>query len=483
MSFRNSPRSTGRVRLAVEALESRTLLTVACGPCDPSFPTQPSSVDEGAVVNAAPRTPFGRAVEVGPLVGNIAFEESLGAGDRVDTFALSTEAPTEVRITVAGSESVQLYLVDYTNGTRGSGVSVPNGDSTTKLDGARNYVLFVYDFSSSKVDYELLISAPQPDPPLQSFPEVPYLGRAFDWNLNAVNAPEVWAQGFTGEGTVVAVIDTGVDYLHPDLDENIWVNPGEIAGDGVDNDGNGYVDDVHGWDFVHGDNDPQDGNGHGTHVAGTIAAERNGQGTTGVAYDATILPVKVLNDNGAGSFLAIAQGIRYAVDAGADVINLSLGGGLTRTVQRAIQYAWANDVLVVAAAGNDAAARPGAPAILSSILPNTLSVGAYDRFDNRSVFSNQVGTSRSVQVDAPGSTIASTYINGGYRYLNGTSMAAPHVSGVAALALSANRSVSAVDLRVLLVDSAIQMADGSDSIGKVDAARAAARAFRYDALA
>ncbi|MEZ6116119.1 MAG: S8 family serine peptidase [Pirellulaceae bacterium] len=160
-----------------------------------------------------------------------------------------------------------------------------------------------------------------------------YFGGANDWNLNAINAPEVWSQGYTGEGIVVAVVDTGVDWTHVDLASNIWTNADEIAGDGIDNDRNGYVDDVYGWNFANRNANVQDANGHGTHVAGTIASLRNGSGSTGVAHDAQIMPVKVLGNNGSGSDYAVSQGIRYAVDNGADVINLSLGGAApSRTI-------------------------------------------------------------------------------------------------------------------------------------------------------
>ncbi len=128
------------------------------------------------------------------------------------------------------------------------------------------------------------------------------------------------------------MVDTGVDYTHPDLDGNIWTNSREIAGNGVDDDGNGYVDDVHGWDFVGNDNAPLDADGHGTHVSGTIAAENNGVGITGVAYNAKIMPVRVLDENGSGTNAAIAAGIRYAADNGARVINLSLGEEVHRAV-------------------------------------------------------------------------------------------------------------------------------------------------------
>ena len=392
-------------------------------------------------------------------------------------FELADEADIAIRNVAGSNADFGIYSLENE-----SIATAVNGEIDTTVE-AGEYLLYVYDFTSGSSSFELRISIPESPQFIEQFPNVPYIGRGFDWNLNAVNSPEVWAQGFTGEGVIVAVLDTGVDYTHPDLDDNIFVNSGEIAGDGIDNDGNGYVDDVHGFDFAYFDADPSDVDGHGTHVAGSIAAERNGFGTTGVAYDATILPVKVLRDNGAGSSNATAAGIRYAVDVGADVINLSLGGGVTRSVVNALRYAWANDVLVVAASGNDAASRPGAPAIYSSVLSNTISVGAYTSGGNRSSFSNRVGTTSAVQIDAPGSRIASTTPGGGYRFLSGTSMATPHVSGVAALAYSANPDLRASDVRSFLVDGANRTIAGSDSAGGTNASRTVALAYQFDTFA
>ncbi|WP_264196518.1 S8 family serine peptidase [Microseira wollei] len=208
------------------------------------------------------------------------------------------------------------------------------------------------------------------------FAEVPALG-GNNWGLDAIKAPEVWHQGYRGQGTVVAVIDTGVDYTHSDLDRNIWVNPNEIPGNNLDDDRNGFVDDVRGWDFVTDDSAPMDEQGHGTHVAGIIAAENNGFGTTGVAFNAKIMPVRVLGESG-GSQSDIAAGIRYAVDNGADVINLSLGGDFTsRQEANAIRYAAEKGVVVVMAAGNESKSQPVYPARYSTNYG--IAVGAVNR--------------------------------------------------------------------------------------------------------
>jgi subtilisin family serine protease len=205
-------------------------------------------------------------------------------------------------------------------------------------------------------------------------------------------------------------------------------------------------------------------------VAGIIAAERNGFGATGVAYDTMIMPVQVLASHGSGSLLDVAAGIRYAVDNGADIINLSLGGAASRIIRAALQYAVEHDVLVVAAAGNGGRTAPDYPARYSFELANVLSVGAHDRFGTLASFSNSVGRSGAVQVDAPGVGIYSTVPGNGYTTYSGTSMATPQVAGLAALALSANSTLSASQLRDLIVNAARSVVAGSDSQGKVNAA-------------
>lgn len=283
-----------------------------------------------------------------------------------------------------------------------------------------------------------------------------------NWGLDMINAPEVWAQGYTGQGIVVAVVDSGVDYNHPDLAANIWVNAGEIPGNGIDDDGNGYVDDVRGWNFVGNNNNPMDLNDHGTHVAGTIAGVNNNFGVTGVAYDARIMPVRALGtqvldteNDASSSNIAIAAGIRYAVDNGANVINLSLGSIIQSSeIKEAIEYATALGSVVVMASGNRGSTEPGAPAFLAS---NTgVAVGAIDANRTIADFSNQAGLPVLNYVVAPGVQVYSTTRNNTYSYFDGTSMATPHVAGVAALMLSANPGLTPAEVASLLSQTASQ---------------------------
>jgi Subtilase family/Bacterial pre-peptidase C-terminal domain len=432
----------------------------------------------------------GTAFDLGQLGAPRSYDGSVGGRDIRDVmrFSLADEARVDIGL---GNLRADIDLALYDGSGRLLAQSIRAGSAsesiTATLD-AGVYYIAVTPRRRAISTYVLSVGAtitepppavpPTSDPtepppsgsPVTAFPDVAYYGGANDWNLNAVDAPESWAQGYKGDGVVVAVVDTGVDVNHPDLINQFWVNAGEIAGNGIDDDGNGYVDDVSGWDFVSGDNNPDDGNGHGTHVAGTIAADDNGFGATGVAPDATIMPVRVLDNNGSGTSAAVAAGIRYAAQMGADIINLSLGGGFSSTILAAIEYALQFDVLVVAAAGNESASAPGYPALFSASLSNVISVGAYSSSGVIASFSDHVGSSGAVQVDAPGVSVYSTYMGGQYGRLSGTSMAAPHVSGLAALALSANNNLTASQLRTLITDGADRTIVGSDSFGGVNAA-------------
>jgi subtilisin family serine protease len=270
-----------------------------------------------------------------------------------------------------------------------------------------------------------------------------------------IDAPEAWDIQ-TGDGSViVGVIDTGVDYTHSDLMNNIWTNSGETPGNDIDDDSNGFVDDYYGWDFAYDDSDPFDGDGHGTHVSGTIAAEGdNGIGVVGVNWDAQIMPIKFLDDFGYGSNFDAIQSVEYAILMGADLTNNSWGGGgYSQGLYDAIAAAGAAGQLFIAAAGNDYGNNndiyPHYPS--SYDLDNIIAVAATDRYDDLSDFSNYGPT--SVDLGAPGSEIYSTIPDGGYAYYDGTSMATPHVSGVAALVWAEYPDLTAAEVKEILLET------------------------------
>lgn len=336
------------------------------------------------------------------------------------------------------------------------------------------------------------------------------------WWLDAIDARAALQLERGSEQIVVAVIDTGIDWTHPEIARQLWVNPGEIAGNGMDDDGNGFVDDVHGWDFVDNDNNlggtPRDL--HATAVAGIIAAADDGKGTTGVAPGVRLMDLRVLGSDGSGSFGNITAAILYALYNGARVINLSLGapedlcGGFFRDFcqdkvqqlldaqEAAIQLAADRGVVVVAAAGNEAAGV-GYPARFAG----AIAAGA-TTIDNELAKYSNVGPQLSVS--APGGDLSeqqlkdlfilsasnfeavvpqlatlviTPYPGAGYGWFSGTSSAAPFVSGVAALILSINPNLTAPQVRQLLEETATDLgAQGKDEefgAGLVNAKRAA----------
>ncbi|MEQ9325703.1 MAG: S8 family serine peptidase, partial [Rhodospirillales bacterium] len=268
-----------------------------------------------------------------------------------------------------------------------------------------------------------------------------------------IDAPEAWDYT-TGGSVVVGVIDTGVDWSHPDLAANMWRNTGEIAGNGIDDDGNGYVDDYYGYDFVNNDGNPYDDHYHGTHVAGTIAASGdNGTGVTGVAWTAEIMALKFLSSSGSGTTYNAIRAVEYATQMGADITNNSWGGGgYSSGLRDAIAAAGDAGSVFIAAAGNSSVNTDSSPHYPSSYdLSNVISVASTDHNDSLSWFSNYGRT--SVDLAAPGSSIYSTSPGNGYRTLSGTSMATPHVAGVAALLLSMDDTLTPEEIRTLLMDS------------------------------
>ncbi|MEO8290765.1 MAG: S8 family peptidase [Gaiellaceae bacterium] len=297
-----------------------------------------------------------------------------------------------------------------------------------------------------------------------------------------IDAPEAWSVSTGSTDVTVGVIDTGVDYNHPDLADNIWINPGEdCAGcrsDGVDNDGNGYVDDWHGWDFLNDDNDPFDDNGHGTHVAGTVGAVgNNATGVAGVSWSVRIMPLKFLGANGAGDAAGAVRAVLYASSMGAVVTNNSWGGdGHSQALADAVANADVRGSLFVAAAGNNFSDNDSSANYPSNYdSPNVIAVAATTNRDARAWFSNYGRT--TVDLGAPGASIFSTWPGGSYRYLDGTSMAAPSVTGAVALAKSAFPGATGAGLKALLlrtVDPNASLATRVTTGGRLNAGNALA---------
>ncbi|HEX8424638.1 MAG TPA: S8 family serine peptidase, partial [Pyrinomonadaceae bacterium] len=332
-------------------------------------------------------------------------------------------------------------------------------------------------------------------------PNDPRYTNGEQYGMARINAPGAWNAGVTGsKNIVVGVLDGGVDINHPDLKDNLWTNTGEVPDNNFDDDGNGYADDVHGWDFDHNDKsifDNEDGDDHATHVAGTLGAKgNNGIGVTGVNWDVSIMALKVLGEDG-GSTANIIKGYQYVLDmrqrgVNIRVLNNSYGGpGKSLAALDAITQLNAAGILFVAAAGNgggdsigdDNFTFPDFPA--SYDLPNVLAVASTNTFDGLSSFSNF--GARIVSMAAPGSSILSTTPNNTYSVFGGTSMAAPHVAGAAALICSAKPSISMSELRGVLAftgDRLPSTLDGRTTTGRrLNVGKALESALQNDLVA
>jgi subtilisin family serine protease len=272
-----------------------------------------------------------------------------------------------------------------------------------------------------------------------------------------INAMKAW-QLETGDRVIkIAVIDTGVDYTHEDLQANMWVNSAEENGTpGVDDDGNGYVDDIHGYDFANKDSDPMDDHGHGTHCSGTIAAEHdNGIGVAGVMKNAQIMGLKFLLAEGGGTVVGAIGAIDYAIKMKADILSNSWGGGgYSQALKDILTKAKDRGIIVTAAAGNsgtDNNYKPNYPA--SYDIENIISVAATNYNDGLASFSCY--GSKTVHVAAPGRNILSTNLKNTYTVMSGTSMATPHVSGIVGLYLSLNGKTDPKVVKEKLIASSI----------------------------
>lgn len=269
-----------------------------------------------------------------------------------------------------------------------------------------------------------------------------------------IDAPEAW-NIFRGNANLkIGVIDTGIDYNHPDIQPNMWTNPGEIPGNGVDDDNNGYIDDVYGYDFINNDGDPMDDHSHGTHCAGTIAgAGNNGQGVAGVVWNAKLIGLKFLSAGGSGSIADAVEAVLYANAMGITITSNSWGGGgYSQAMADALSQTNDLGYLFIAAAGNSSSNNDSFPHYPSSYeMDAVIAVAATDHNDNRSSFSSYGLT--SVDLGAPGTDVYSTVLNGQYASYSGTSMATPHVAGVAALLKGFAPQMTGSDIKESILES------------------------------
>ena len=275
----------------------------------------------------------------------------------------------------------------------------------------------------------------------------------YQWGLSQINASSAWNITTGSRNVIIAVIDSGIDLTHADLKANIWINPGEIAGNGIDDDHNGYIDDVYGWNFIKNNSNVTDDDGHGTHVAGIIAGEgSNSKGITGIMWSATIMPLKFLDSKGNGYVDDAVSAIRYAIKMGASIISCSWGGDeYSQALKDVIDT---SSALVVCAAGNEDSGTnddvsPVYPACFTS--KNIISVAATDENDELASFSDY--GLNSVDVAAPGTSIFSTLPGSHYGYMQGTSMAVPYVTGLAGLIKSLRPDLTALQIKYTILNN------------------------------
>ncbi len=338
----------------------------------------------------------------------------------------------------------------------------------------QTYVLKNVNFS--KKELRVIESSPavdyvEPIPQYQFF-YTPNDLSGNQWNLNQINAELAWDLT-TGNNVKIAMVDDAVQLSHPDLTANIWTNPGEIPNNGIDDDGNGYIDDVNGWDAANNDNDPNPPANasssyfsHGTHCAGIAAAVTdNNTGISSIGFNSTLIPVKIAHSS-TSMLTGAYAGVDYAIASGAQIISMSWGGGAySTTYQNLFNYAHSQGIVCIAAAGNSSSSAPMYPASYNHVI----SVGSTNSSDQKSSFSNFGST---IDVMAPGSGIYSTVPQNGYAYKSGTSMACPLVSGLAALMIAKDPSISPDDLELCLKNTC----DNIDSqnpgyIGNIGAGR------------
>ncbi len=462
-----SPRFLGRRRCQLESLEQRVLLSIVGASEEPSQPPWAPVVDAAWFDELAPASkniigPAPLQIESQPALPASMPQDEPGGGTPNRWVVQLTAEGTDLAGSVAGAADLLETALFETQVTRGLGLrgmvlveTAPGADPAAVETWLSSNPVVAYWESDSV----LSTRAFPDDGDFDSLWGLHNTGQTGGTPDADIDAPEAWELGTGSASIVVGVIDTGVDYTHPDLAANVWTNPGEVPGNGIDDDRNGFVDDVHGYDFANGDGNPLDDNGHGTHVSGIIAGVgNNGQGVTGVNWTGSIMALKFLDDQGNGFTSAAVQALNYATlmrtTYGVDVRvtnNSWGGGGFSQALYDAIQASGDAGMLFVAAGGNDGLNTDEIPHYPSSYdLPNIISVAATDHQDGLSSFSNYGPT--SVDLAAPGVGIYSTLPGGGYGSYSGSSMAAPHVAGVAALAWSVDLNATVERVRGAILD-------------------------------
>jgi subtilisin family serine protease len=400
----------------------------------------------------------------GPACGAMDFK----AGEIIVKFKESV-SPASVRSLLLAEKIDVLREMDKLGLTL---LSVPQGRELEKIEELKrnplveyaepNYIVQIADISVAEPHNSL--RAPE------VVPNDPYF--LSQWNLSGIEAPAAWDITTGSDKVIIAVIGTGASLAHPELKDKIWTNHGETPGNGIDDDGNDFVDDVHGWDFVNWHGAPQDDYGHGTFVTGIASAEtNNGILIAGVSWGAEIMPVKVLDRDGYGSIADVSGGILYAADNGARIINLSFtltGSAYSNAVQNVVNHAHSKGALVIAAAGDSSDDSYQYPAALDHVV----SVAATDREDERwrdSTYNDRV------DIAAPGDEIYSFW-EGGEGQISSTHMAAPQVSGLAALIWSVNPRLAPDQVEDLIESKAVDLGEsGRDDYfghGRIDSAAA-----------
>lgn len=391
-----------------------------------------------------------------------------------------------VRFRAGSSEQERTSAVERRGGRRGR--QLRGGDGVEKIDlinGQEPEALAAQLSTDPAVEFvepNFLITTDQTTPNDPRFTEqwaLKNAGQAGGQQGADINADAAWQTTTGTAATVIAVIDSGIDFTHPDLTNNQWANARERA-NRRDDDHDGMVDDLHGWDWIANSNQVSDQNGHGTAVAGIIAAEgNNGTGVTGVMWRASLMSLCVLDSTGTGDVATAVEAIDYAVTHGAQVINLSWGTDAeSLTLRDAIARAGQQGVLVVCSAGNSGRNIDGVPYYPAAYdLPNLIAVAATDSTDNLTSWSNWGAT--HVTVAAPGVNILTTKLGGDYWTINGTSAAAPLVSGVAGLVKTLNLRLDAADTRTVIVNGTRHTAalEGKVSSGGVVSAAGALNAL------